>query len=47
MESIDIEEMDCNTCFKMQEILSDEINDPVAQYNPNLSHKDLISTALY
>ncbi len=28
MEGIDIEEMDCDTCFKMQEILSDEINDP-------------------
>ncbi len=28
MESIDIEEMDCDTCFKMQEILSDEIDDP-------------------
>ena len=27
MESIDIEEMDCDTCFKMQEILSDEIED--------------------
>ncbi len=27
MESIDIEEMDCDTCLKMQEILSDEIND--------------------
>ncbi len=27
-ESIDIEEMDCDTCFKMQEILSDEIDDP-------------------
>jgi hypothetical protein len=28
MESIDIEEMDCDTCFKMQEILRDEIDDP-------------------
>ncbi len=28
MKSIDIEEMDCDTCFKMQEILSDEIDDP-------------------
>jgi hypothetical protein len=28
MEGIDIEEMDCDTCFKMQEILSDEIDDP-------------------
>ncbi len=28
MESIDIEEMDCDTCLKMQEILSDEIDDP-------------------
>ena len=27
MESIDIEEMDCDTCLKMQEILSDEIDD--------------------
>ncbi len=27
MESIDIEEMDCNTCLIMQEILSDEIDD--------------------
>ncbi len=27
MEGIDIEEMDCDTCFKMQEILSDEIDD--------------------
>ncbi len=28
MESIDIEDMDCDTCLKMQEILSDEIDDP-------------------
>ncbi len=28
MESIDIEEMDCDTCFKMQEILRNEIDDP-------------------
>ena len=28
MESTDIGEMDCDTCFKMQEILSDEIDDP-------------------
>ncbi len=28
IESIDIGEMDCDTCFKMQEILSDEIDDP-------------------
>ncbi len=28
MESIDIEEMDCDTCLKMQEILNDEIDDP-------------------
>ncbi len=28
MESIDIEEMDCDTCFKMQEMLRDEIDDP-------------------
>jgi hypothetical protein len=28
MEGIDIEEMDCDTCFKTQEILSDEIDDP-------------------
>ncbi len=27
MESIDIEEIDCDTCLKMQEILSDEIDD--------------------
>ncbi len=27
MESIDIEEMDCDTCLKMQEILRDEIQD--------------------
>ncbi len=27
MESNDIEEMDCDTCFKMQEILSDDIED--------------------
>ena len=27
MEGIDIEEMDCNTCLKMQEILIDEIED--------------------
>ncbi len=27
MESIDIEEMDCGTFFKMQEILRDEIDD--------------------
>ena len=25
MEGIDIEEMDCDTCFKMQEILREEI----------------------
>ncbi len=28
MEGIDIEDMDCVTCFKMQEMLSDEIQDP-------------------
>ena len=28
MESIDIEGMDCDTCFNMQEILSDKIYDP-------------------
>ncbi len=28
MEGIDIEDMDCDTCFKMQEMLSDEIDDP-------------------
>jgi hypothetical protein len=28
MEGIDIENLDCNTCLKMQEILSDEIDDP-------------------
>ena len=28
MEGIDIEEMDCDTCFKMQEILRGEIDDP-------------------
>ncbi len=28
MEGIDIEDMDCDTCFKMQEILTDEIDDP-------------------
>jgi hypothetical protein len=27
MESIDIEDMDCDTYFKMQKILSDEIED--------------------
>ncbi len=27
MEGIDIEEMDCDTCLKTQEILSDEIDD--------------------
>ncbi len=27
MESINIVDMDCDTCFKMQEILSDEIDD--------------------
>jgi hypothetical protein len=27
MEGIDIEEMDCDTCLKMQEILSDEIDE--------------------
>ncbi len=27
MEGIDIEEMDCDTFFKMQEILSDEFDD--------------------
>ena len=28
MESIDTEEMDCDSCLIMQEILSDEIGDP-------------------
>ncbi len=28
MEGIDTEDMDCDTCIKMQEILCDEINDP-------------------
>jgi hypothetical protein len=28
MEGIDIEDMDCVTCFKMQEMLSDEFDDP-------------------
>ncbi len=28
MEGIDIEDMDCDTCLKTQEILSDEIDDP-------------------
>ncbi len=28
LEGIDIEEMDCDTCFKMQKILRDEIGDP-------------------
>ncbi len=28
MEGIDIEDMDCVTCFKMQEMLSDKIDDP-------------------
>ncbi len=28
MEGTDIEDMDCDTCLKMQEILSDEIDDP-------------------
>ncbi len=28
MGSIDIEGLDCDTCIKMQEILSDEIDDP-------------------
>ena len=28
MEGIDIEDMDCDTCFNMQEILGDEIDDP-------------------
>ena len=27
MESIDMENMDCDTCFKILEILSDEIDD--------------------
>jgi hypothetical protein len=27
MESMDIEEMDCDTCLKIQEILSDEFDD--------------------
>ncbi len=27
MEGIDIEEMDCDTCFKKQKILRDEIDD--------------------
>ena len=28
LEGIDIEEIDCDTCLIMQEILSDEIDDP-------------------
>ncbi len=28
MDGIDIEEMDCYICLKMQEILREEINDP-------------------
>jgi len=28
MEGIDIEEMDCDSCFKMHEILRGEIDDP-------------------
>ena len=28
MESIDIDEMDCDTCYKIQEKLRDEIDDP-------------------
>ncbi len=28
MESMNIEEMDCDNCFKIQEILRDEIDDP-------------------
>ncbi len=28
MEGIDTEDMDCDTCLKMQEILTDEIDDP-------------------
>ncbi len=28
MEGIDIENMDCDTCLKMQEILSEEIDNP-------------------
>jgi hypothetical protein len=28
MEGIDTDEIDCDTCLKMQEILSDEIEDP-------------------
>ncbi len=28
MEGIDVEEMDCDTCFKTQEILGNEIDDP-------------------
>ncbi len=28
LKGIDIEEMDCDTCFKMQEILREEIDDP-------------------
>ncbi len=28
IEGIDIEEMDCDICLKMQEILREEINDP-------------------
>ncbi len=41
MEGIDIEEMDCDTSFKIErQILEDEFDDPVAQYKPNLSHID-------
>ena len=39
MEGIDIEEMDCDTCFKMQEILRDEIDDPeYIKYNYMWEH---------
>ncbi len=36
MEGIDIEDMDCDTCIKMQEILSDEIDDPDNKFNVNV-----------
>lgn len=40
MESIDIEEVDCDNSFKIKKYLPMRLDDRVTQYDPYLSHKD-------
>ncbi len=41
MESCEIGEIDADCCFELKkQILTDEIDDPVAQYKPSLNYKD-------